>query len=266
MLLSRNLLAQVRDKRTSSETRRNLFFTPEGFYVRTQTLVPRLAVASLLVCTLGLYLGFFVAATETPQDATYRIEFLHLPAAWMAALIYLAMVLGAGLGLLYNASLAHMAVQALAPTGALFAFLVLWSDALWDKPMSGTWLLWDSRLATELTLLALFVVLIVLRELFDSAPRVDRLAAVLVLAGSVCLLVLALAIQGGFDPHQGKLFHFGPTSGGALAMQSATLTIAAGFLLYTGAVVVLRLRCVILERERSSDWVKLYVAGHTCHG
>jgi hypothetical protein len=48
-----------------------------------------------------------------------------------------------------------MMAQALAPTGALMAFLSLWTGAFWGKPMWGTWWVWDARLTSELILLFL---------------------------------------------------------------------------------------------------------------
>ncbi len=50
-----------------------------------------------------------------------------------------------------------MMSAALAPTGALFAFLSLWTGALWGKPMWGAWWVWDARLTSELILFFLYL-------------------------------------------------------------------------------------------------------------
>ena len=49
----------------------------------------------MLLCVVGLYIGFFVAPTDAQQGEAYRIIFIHVPAAWMSMFIYLVMaVLG----------------------------------------------------------------------------------------------------------------------------------------------------------------------------
>ena len=52
---------------------------------------------------------------------------------------------------------ASMVARAIAPTGAMFTFLALWSGALWGKPTWGTWWVWDARLTSELILLFLYL-------------------------------------------------------------------------------------------------------------
>jgi hypothetical protein len=50
-----------------------------------------------------------------------------------------------------------MVARAIAPTGAMFTFLALWTGALWGKPTWGTWWVWDARLTSELILLFLYL-------------------------------------------------------------------------------------------------------------
>ncbi len=55
--------------------------------------------------------------------------------------------------------------------------------------------------------------------------------------------------------HQGASIGLTSAPGMALSMLTGMLAMAVGFWLYSCAVALLRLRCVILERERHSDWV-----------
>src|SRR3546814_17495282 len=93
-----------------------------------------------------MYVGFFMAPTDAQQGEGYRIIFLHVPVSWMSMFIYLVMAFWAALGLAFNNRLAAMMASALAPTGAMFTFLSLWTGALWGKPMWGTWWVWAARL------------------------------------------------------------------------------------------------------------------------
>ena len=94
--------------------------------------------------------------------------------------IYVVMAFWAGLGLAFNFRLSGMMAQALAPTGAMFAFLSLWTGALWGKPMWGTWWAWgDARLTSMLVLFFLYLGHMALINAFESAARGARAAAIL---------------------------------------------------------------------------------------
>ena len=96
------------------------------------------------------------APTDATQGDAYRIIFIHVPAAWMSMLLYVVMAFWAAIGWAFNARLASIVARAIAPTGAMFTFLALWTGALWGKPTWGTWWVWDARLTSELILLFLY--------------------------------------------------------------------------------------------------------------
>ncbi len=76
-----------------------------------------------------------------------------------------------------------MMASALAPTGALFTFIALWTGALWGQPTWGTWWVWDARLTSELILLFLYLGFLALENAIDDPRRAERACAVLALVG-----------------------------------------------------------------------------------
>ena len=127
------------------------FSAPSRFYSLTRWLVPLCWVVALGFSAAGLYMGFFVAPTDSVQGEVYRIIFIHVPAAWMSMLLYLVMAFWASIGWAFKARLASMVAQSIAPTGAMFTFLALWTGALWGRPTWGAYWVWDARLTTELS-------------------------------------------------------------------------------------------------------------------
>lgn len=125
------------------------FASPQAFYPLAGRMIPWFWALAALFGIAGLTVGFLIAPADAQQGEGYRIIFLHVPASWLSMFIYLVMAFWAGLGLAFNFRLSAMMAQALAPTGALFAFLSLWTGALWGKPMWGTWWVWDARLTSE---------------------------------------------------------------------------------------------------------------------
>ena len=115
------------------------YASPVRFDPLARKLAPLFGAAALLFLIAGLYVGFALAPTDAQQGEVYRIIFLHVPAAWMSMFIYLVMAGYCALALVLRTRLSSMMASALAPTGALFTAIALWTGALWGKPTWGTW-------------------------------------------------------------------------------------------------------------------------------
>lgn len=230
------------------------FASPAEFYRLAGPLVPGLFVLAAGLALWGLYVGFFVAPTDAQQGEVYRIIFIHVPAAWMAMLIYVVMAFWAGLGLAFRTRLSSMMALALAPTGALMAALALWTGALWGRPTWGTYWVWDARMTSTLFLLFLYLGFLALHAAIDDVRRADKAAALLALAGVVNVPIIYFSVRWWNTLHQGASVRLGGSSMAAVMLQ-AMLIMACAFWAYTIAVAVARLRVIVLERERGAQWV-----------
>ncbi len=217
-------------------------------------MVPWFAGSAAILFVAGLYISFFVAPTDIQQSEAYRIMFIHVPASILSMFIYLVMAGYAALGLIFNTRLSSMMASALAPTGALLAFLSLWTGALWGKPMWGAWWVWDARLTSELILLFLYLGFIALHASIDDPRRADRASALLAIIGSVNVPIIYFSVQWWNTLHQGATVKFTGTSM-HVAMQQGMYTMMLAVWLYAIAVSLLRVRCIILERECKGQWV-----------
>lgn len=231
------------------------YASPVSFYPLAGRLAPWFAAVAVILLLIGLYIGFFVAPTDYQQGEAYRIMFIHVPAAWMSMFVYIIMAGYAGLGLIFNTRLSSMMATALAPTGALFTFIALWTGALWGKPMWGTWWVWDARLTSELILLFLYLGFMSLEAAIDDSRRAARASALLAIVGVINVPVIYFSVQWWNTLHQGASISFAKAPSMAATMLTAMLILALSFWAYTIAVVLLRVRCEILERERNNDWV-----------
>ena len=230
------------------------YSAPSTFYDLAGKLAPWAAGLSAILFAIGLYIGFFVAPTDAVQGEAYRIMFIHVPASILSMFVYLVMAVYAALGLIFNTRLSAMMATALAPTGALLAFLSLWTGAFWGKPMWGAWWVWDARLTSELILLFLYIGFIALHSSIDDPRRADRAAALLAIVGSVNVPIIYFSVKWWNTLHQGSTIKFSGTSM-HVAMQQAMWTMVAACWLYVIAVVLWRVRSIILERERDTQWV-----------
>ena len=197
----------------------------------------------------GLWLGMFVAPTDFQQGEGYRIIFVHVPASWMSMVIYLAMAFWALLGLTFNTRLSGMLTCALAPTGAIFAFLSLWTGALWGKPMWGTWWVWDARLTSMLILFFFYLGFIALANGFDRAERGSRPAALLALVGMINVPIVKFSVDWWNTLHQpASLLRSGGPAIDSSMLTPLVLTLIAAHT-YFAILVILRMRALLTERR-----------------
>jgi heme exporter protein C len=220
-------------------------------------MIPWFAVLAGALALAGLYVGFFVAPTDATQGEAYRIIFLHVPAAWMSMFIYVMMAGWAGLGLAFNTRLSGMMASALAPTGAMFTFLALWTGALWGKPTWGAYWVWDARLTSELVLLFLYLGFLALKGAIPDPARADRAGAILALVGVVNIPIIYFSVQWWNTLHQGASVSLTKSPSMAKTMLLGMLLMALAAWMYSIAVSLARLRAIILERERDAEWVRL---------
>jgi heme exporter protein C len=231
--------------------------SPQAFFPVAGKLIPWFGALAALLAIAGLYVGFIVAPTDATQGEAYRIIFIHVPAAWMSMFIYLVMAGWAALGLVLNTRLSGMMASALAPTGAMFTFLALWTGALWGKPTWGTYWVWDARLTSELVLLFLYLGLIALKGAIADPVRSDRAGAVLAILGAVNVPIIYFSVQWWSTLHQGASVSLTRSPSMAATMLTGMLLMALAAWMYSIAVSLARLRKLILERERDAEWVRM---------
>ena len=235
------------------------YASPQAFYPVAGRLIPWFAWLAAVLGAAGLYVGFFVAPTDFQQGESYRIIFVHVPAAWMSMFLYVVMAFWAGIGLAFNTRLSGMMASAIAPTGALFTFLALWTGSLWGKPTWGTWWVWDARLTSELILLFLYFGFMALQAAIDDPRRADKAGAVLALVGVINIPIIYFSVQWWNTLHQGASVSLTRAPTMAATMLTGMLVMALAFWMYSIAAALLRVRSIIVERERRADWIGQYV-------
>ena len=228
------------------------FASPAAFFPLAGRLIPWFGGAAALLTAIGLYLGLVVAPTDWQQGEAYRIIFIHVPAAWMAMFIYLVMAGWCAASLIWNTRLSAMMAQALAPTGALFAFIALWTGALWGRPTWGAYWVWDARLTSTLILLFLYLGFMALRAAIDEPRRADRASALLALVGAINVPIIYFSVKWWNTLHQGASVSLTGSPRMARMMLTAMLVMALAAWLYAIAVALHRVRSIIIERGGGS--------------
>src|SRR5512136_1517084 len=231
------------------------FSSPATFYPLAGKMIPWFAAGAAILAAIGLWIAFGMAPTDFQQGEVYRIIFIHVPAAWMSMFLYLVMAFWGALALGFNTRLSAMMAQAIAPTGALMTFVALWTGAFWGRPTWGTYWAWDARMTSELILLFLYLGVMALRNAIEDPRRADRACGVLALVGVVNIPIIYFSVIWWNSLHQGATISV--TKGAKMApdmlLGMLVMSFAAWF--YGIAVVLHRVRTVMIERERGAAWV-----------
>lgn len=222
--------------------------SPRVFHHHARRWIAPFAWLAALLTASGLWVGFVIAPTDHQQGEVYRILFLHVPAAWMSMFIYLVAAGHSALGLVMGTRLSPLMARALAPTGAVFTVIALWTGAVWGKPTWGAWWVWDARLTSELILLFLYLAYLALVSAIEDPRRADQAGALLLLVGVVNIPVIYFSVQWWSTLHQGATIRFDAAPSMTRPMLAALLLCALGTWCYTIAATLARVRCLIVER------------------
>ncbi len=231
------------------------FASPASFFPLAGRIAWWFAVPAALLAVAGLWLGLVVAPPDAQQGNAYRIIFIHVASAWMSMFLYLVMAGWCAMSLIFNARLSAMMAQAVAPTGALFTVIALWTGSFWGRPAWGTYWAWDARMTSELILLFLYLGYLALRQAIDEPRRADRASAVLALVGAINVPIIYFSVRWWNTLHQGATVSLTKAPKMAAVMLTGMLLMALAAWFYAIAVTMIRLRAIILERERHTAWV-----------
>src|SRR5699024_123761 len=112
--------------------------SPPTFHKLCRVLSPWLWAGFLGCALVGLYQALYVVPPDYQQGDSYRILFIHVPAAWQALASYLIMAVLAVIALVWRIRTVEIMAMAAAPVGAALTALCLATGSLWGKPMWGT--------------------------------------------------------------------------------------------------------------------------------
>jgi heme exporter protein C len=228
---------------------------PEQAYCLSGKLIHYFSTVAAVLLLLGTVWGIAFAPADYQQGDSFRIIYIHVPAAIWSMGIYFSMAVAALIGIVWQIRLAEIAACAIAPIGAVFTFIALLTGSLWGKPMWGAWWVWDARLTSELILLFLYIGVIALFRAFDDERQGGKAACVLAIVGVINLPVIHFSVEWWNTLHQGATITKFAKPSIAPQMLWPLLMNIMGFAAFFGALACVRFRNEILHRERYRPWV-----------
>jgi ABC-type transport system involved in cytochrome c biogenesis permease subunit len=115
---------------------------------------------------MAIHQSIWVAPFDFQQGENFHIIYVHVPAARMSLLIYIAMVINSVLFVLTKHPLFQLFSKTSAKIWALFTLFTLIIGGFWGKPMWGTFWVWDVHLTSILILLFIYLGALCFQEFF----------------------------------------------------------------------------------------------------
>ena len=136
------------------------------------------------------------------QGNAVRIMYIHVPAAWMALMIYTLMAIFNLSGFIWKNPFFYLISKSIAVIGCIFTFITLLTGSLWGKPIWGTWWVWDARLTSVLILLFLYLGYMILLDSFDDKAKGEKVAAIISIVGFINVPIIKFSVEYWNSLHQ----------------------------------------------------------------
>ncbi len=230
--------------------------SPKWCYQLCGRLQPVFWIAAAALLAVGAVWSLAFSPPDYQMGDSYRIIYVHVPAAILAQSVFLAMTFASVVFLVWKIKLADMAASVMAPFGAAMTLLGLFSGAVWGIPTWGTWWTWDARLTSMLIQLFIYIGIIALRGAFSRPEQGAKAVAVLTLVGVVNIPIIKYSVSWWNTLHQPATFTLTERPAMPESMWMPLLLMVLGFYCFFTALTLYRLRSEILKRESRTRWVQ----------
>jgi len=188
----------------------NLWFvrwtSPKWFYPRAKTTQTIVATLSIILLGVGLVWGLFFAPADYLQGDSFRIIYVHVPAASVAQSSYLFLAIAGFIYLVWRVKLAAIFMVESVYIGFVFAILTLITGAIWGKPTWGTYWFWDARLVSSTVLVFLFLAIVLILQTIQNTQKATMIASYIAILGVLNIPIIKYSVDWWYTLHQADTF------------------------------------------------------------
>ena len=235
--------------------------SPRWFFAGSKRWMIGLYATGALHVVTGSIWGLGFVPPERYQTDSFRILFVHAPAAHLAEAIYVAIAVAGLVFLVWRMKMADLFIAAAAPIGMAITAVALATGIIWGMPTWGTGWVWDARTTSTLLLLFLFFGLIALRGAIPRPERAALAVSLLAVVGVVNIPIIKYSVTWFTTLHQGPSIEIGKRPAIAAVFLWPLGLNALGYYCFVAGAIVAALRMRIVEREAGTGWVREWLDG-----
>ena len=233
--------------------------SPKWFFGFGGRLQPWFALLAVVLITSGVVWGLLYAPADYQQGNSFRIMYVHVPAAILSQSIFILMAVAGAIGLIWKMKVAFMVARSSTIVGASFTALALITGAVWGKPTWGTYWVWDARLTSTLIMLFLYTGVIALNQAIADRSVAGRSTAILAIVGTINIPVIKYSVEWWNTLHQASSFSVTAKPTMPPEMYLPLLLMVIGCYCLIAWLIIQRTRNEILDQERQSSWLARYL-------
>ena len=226
-----------------------IFINPSEFSHFADIIFKPLLIFSILTLFLGLIFALYLSPDDYQQGSTVRIMYIHVPSAWLSMLTFFIMTIYSIVALAFKIPFGFIVNSAVAPIGATFTFICLFTGSLWGKPMWGTWWVWDARLTSVAVLFIIYLIIIFFRRSFSNLDVGEKITAIFIIVSSINLPIIKFSVDWWNTLHQpASISKFSsPSIDSSFMMPLITMTIS--FTCIGLLIAIMRIKAEIFDRK-----------------
>lgn len=229
--------------------------SPKWFYNFGGLLQPWFAMAAFVLLTVGVVWGLAFAPADYQQGNSFRIMYVHVPAAILSQSVFLGMAVAGAIGLIWKMKIAFMVARSCIAIGATFTLIALVTGAIWGKPTWGAYWVWDARLTSTLVLLFLYAGVMALNQAISERQIAGKATAILAIVGTVNIPIIKYSVEWWNTLHQSSSFSLTEKPSMPAEMYLPLLLTVLGSYFLFGLVVLIRTRSQILQTQNGASWL-----------
>lgn len=224
------------------------FFQPKFANLMLIRMFKMTFIPGVVITSLGIAWALWGAPQDSIQAYNSRILYVHVPAAWMALMTFLALGVLSLAALIWRLPLVALSTLSLARLSMLYSALTLITGMMWAKPMWGTWWVWDARLTTMFLQFLMTVSIVALHPQHNLGEPQKRSAHIFAVIGLINLPLIKGSVIWWNTLHQGATFDL---SGGNIdsAMGIAMFIVFLGYAALAVAITSLDIRTSLLQQR-----------------
>lgn len=235
--------------------------SPKWFFMASRRWMVGLYAVGIVLILTGSIWGLGFVPAERYQGDSFRILFIHVPAAFLAQTLYVAIAAAGLVFLVWRMKMADMLIEAVAPLGMAITAAALATGILWGMPTWGAGWVWDARTVSTLVLLLLFFGLLALRQAIARPERAAQAVALLAVVGVVNIPVIKYSVEWFATLHQPASLEIGETPTIAAVYLWPLGVNTLGYYCLAAGAAIAALRAKIIERESATEWVRTWLHG-----
>ncbi len=222
----------------------------------SESWLPWLTGLALILIPLAVIWGLLFAPADYQQGNSFRIFYIHLPAAILAQSVFLFMAIAGFVSLVWRIKLADIFIKIAAPFGAAMTLLALSTGAIWGKPTWGTWWEWDARLTSTLIQFFLYLGVMAIFASMQTIQSAGKAASLICIVGVINIPIIKYSVEWWNTLHQPATFTLTESPAMPPEMWLPALISVIGFYCFFAALTFYQLQSEIIYRERRSKWLR----------